>query len=100
MLIAMAPVMALVAIAVRIDSRGPILFRQTRVGRDGERFEIFKFRTMVPDAEQLKRGLAHLNETEGLFKIADDPRVTRVGRCCAGPPWMSCPSCSTSGGAR
>ena len=79
MLLAVAPVMAAVALAVRLDSRGPILFRQTRVGRNGERFEIFKFRTMVPEAETLKRNLFHLNETQGLFKIANDPRITRVG---------------------
>ena len=79
MLIAVAPIMAAVAIAIRLDGRGPILFRQTRIGRDGAPFEIFKFRTMVPEAEALKGGLAHLNETEGLFKIAADPRITRVG---------------------
>jgi exopolysaccharide biosynthesis polyprenyl glycosylphosphotransferase len=79
MLVALAPIMAAVAIAIRLDSRGPILFRQTRIGRDGAPFEIFKFRTMVPDAEALKQELAHLNETDGLFKIAADPRITRVG---------------------
>ncbi len=79
MLIAVAPIMAAVALAVRLDSRGPVLFRQTRVGRDGEHFEILKFRTMVPEAEGLKGDLVHLNEAQGLFKIADDPRITRVG---------------------
>jgi exopolysaccharide biosynthesis polyprenyl glycosylphosphotransferase len=79
MLLAVAPIMAAVALAVRLDSRGPILFRQTRIGRDGKPFEIFKFRTMVPDAEERKQALAHLNETEGLFKITDDPRITRIG---------------------
>ncbi|NUT56863.1 MAG: exopolysaccharide biosynthesis polyprenyl glycosylphosphotransferase, partial [Thermoleophilia bacterium] len=80
MLLAIAPIAAAVALAIRLDSKGPILFRQTRVGRDGERFQILKFRTMVPEAEQLKGDLLHLNETQGLFKIADDPRITRVGR--------------------
>ena len=80
MLLAVAPVMAAVAVAIRLDGRGPILFRQTRIGRDGAPFEIFKFRTMVPDAEARKQELVHLNETEGLFKIAADPRITRVGR--------------------
>jgi exopolysaccharide biosynthesis polyprenyl glycosylphosphotransferase len=79
MLVAVAPIMGAVALAVRLDSPGPVLFRQTRVGRDGARFEIFKFRTMVPDAEQLKTTLLHLNETQGLFKITNDPRITRIG---------------------
>ncbi len=75
-----APLFAAVALAVRLDSSGPIFFRQERVGRDGKRFRIWKFRTMVPDAEALKPGLRALNETDGLFKIAADPRITRVGR--------------------
>jgi exopolysaccharide biosynthesis polyprenyl glycosylphosphotransferase len=79
MLLAVAPIMAVVALAVRYDSRGPVLFRQTRIGRDGAPFEILKFRTMVPEAEELKRKLVHLNETQGLFKITNDPRITRVG---------------------
>jgi len=79
-LITAAPVMAVIGLAVRLDSKGPVLFRQTRVGRDGKHFEILKFRTMVPEAESLKSNLVHLNETEGLFKIADDPRITRAGR--------------------
>ena len=79
MLVGVAPVILAVAIAVRLDSRGPVLFRQTRVGRDGKRFQIFKFRTMVPEAESLKGKLVHLNETQGLFKITDDPRITRIG---------------------
>jgi exopolysaccharide biosynthesis polyprenyl glycosylphosphotransferase len=78
-LLAVAPLLGAIGLAVRLDSRGSILFRQTRVGRDGKRFEILKFRTMVPDAERMKGNLVHLNETQGLFKIAQDPRVTRVG---------------------
>jgi exopolysaccharide biosynthesis polyprenyl glycosylphosphotransferase len=79
-LIAIAPVMAALAIAVRLDSPGPVLFRQTRVGRAGRRFEICKFRTMCTDAEERKAELMAHNEADGLFKIADDPRITRVGR--------------------
>jgi lipopolysaccharide/colanic/teichoic acid biosynthesis glycosyltransferase len=79
-LLVTAPLLGLVAVAVRLDSRGPVFFRQTRVGRDERRFRIFKFRTMVPDAESLKAGLAELNQADGLFKIDDDPRITRLGR--------------------
>ena len=79
-LLAVAPVLLLIALAVRLESRGPIFFRQTRVGMGGRRFYMIKFRSMVPDAEARKASLRHLNETQGLFKIADDPRITRVGR--------------------
>jgi exopolysaccharide biosynthesis polyprenyl glycosylphosphotransferase len=75
-----APLMAVIALAIRLESRGPVFFRQTRVGRNGKRFEMLKFRSMVPGADELKTELAHLNEADGLFKIADDPRITRVGR--------------------
>ena len=75
-----SPLFGLLAIAVRLDSPGPIFFRQTRIGRAGEPFQILKFRTMVREADQLKAELEHLNEANGLFKITADPRVTRVGR--------------------
>jgi exopolysaccharide biosynthesis polyprenyl glycosylphosphotransferase len=76
------PLLAIVAIAVRLDSPGPILFRQERVGQGGRRFEILKFRTMVARAEEQKSELQHLNEyADGrLFKIKNDPRITRLGR--------------------
>ena len=67
--------------AIKLDSRGPVFFRQVRVGRYGRCFHLLKFRTMVPDAEALKDSLRDRNEAqEGMFKIAEDPRVTRVGR--------------------
>jgi lipopolysaccharide/colanic/teichoic acid biosynthesis glycosyltransferase len=72
--------MIAIAIAIKIDSRGPVFFRQERIGRGGRGFRIFKFRTMVPDAEARKASLNQLNEASGLFKIADDPRITRVGK--------------------
>ncbi len=79
-LVALAPVIAAIALAVRLDSPGPVFFRQLRVGRAGRRFCMLKFRTMVPDAEQRKAALTDRNEAIGLFKITDDPRITRVGR--------------------
>jgi exopolysaccharide biosynthesis polyprenyl glycosylphosphotransferase len=80
-LIAAAPVFAIIAVAIKLDSRGPVFFRQVRVGRDGRHFRITKFRSMVTDAEAVKSDLCLLNEAgEGLFKITNDPRVTRVGR--------------------
>ncbi len=80
-LLAVAPLMIAIAVAIKLDSRGPVFFRQLRVGRHGKHFDMLKFRTMVPDAEALKDSLRDRNEAqEGLFKIADDPRVTRVGR--------------------
>jgi exopolysaccharide biosynthesis polyprenyl glycosylphosphotransferase len=74
------PVVAIITLAIKLDSRGPVLFRQRRIGREGKPFEMLKFRTMVQGAEELRNGLLHLNETNGLFKIAEDPRITRVGR--------------------
>ncbi|HEX3517678.1 MAG TPA: exopolysaccharide biosynthesis polyprenyl glycosylphosphotransferase [Solirubrobacteraceae bacterium] len=80
-LLAVSPLLAVIAVAIKLDSRGPVFFRQQRVGRHGHRFQMLKFRTMIPDAEALKDGLRDRNEAqEGLFKIAEDPRVTRVGR--------------------
>jgi exopolysaccharide biosynthesis polyprenyl glycosylphosphotransferase len=76
-----APVMAAIALAIRFDSAGPVLFRQRRIGRDGREFIVFKFRTMVANAEVLKVNLEARNEAaDGFFKIREDPRITRVGR--------------------
>jgi exopolysaccharide biosynthesis polyprenyl glycosylphosphotransferase len=76
----LAPVFAAIAVAIKLGSRGPVFFRQQRVGRDGRLFRMLKFRTMVRDADRMKAELEQHNEAEGLFKIADDPRVTKVGR--------------------
>lgn len=70
-----------VALAIKLDSKGPVFFFQTRVGRNGRRFRIIKFRSMYIDAEERKKELAKDNEIEGLmFKMENDPRITRVGR--------------------
>jgi lipopolysaccharide/colanic/teichoic acid biosynthesis glycosyltransferase len=81
-LILLAPLLAAVGILVRLESRGPVLFRQPRMGLKGRVFLCLKFRTMVPDAEQRLRDLEARNESAGgvLFKIKDDPRVTALGR--------------------
>jgi len=80
-LLAVSPFLVVIAVAVKLGDGGPVFFGQQRVGRYGHRFQMLKFRTMVPDAEALKEGLRDRNEAmEGLFKIAEDPRVTRVGR--------------------
>ena len=75
------PLIAFIALAIKLDSRGPVIFRQIRVGRGGQEFGVFKFRTMVVNADALLAELAARNETDGLmFKMRHDPRVTRVGR--------------------
>ncbi|MEL7647946.1 MAG: sugar transferase [Sedimentibacter sp.] len=80
-LIAISPLLLLIAIAVKVSSDGPVLFCQERVGLNGRRFKMYKFRSMVINAEELKEKLVHLNEMSGpVFKITNDPRVTAVGR--------------------
>jgi len=79
-LVAGAPVLALIAVAVKVSSPGPVFFRQQRIGRDGAPFSIYKFRTMDADAEARKDDLRAHNQADGLFKVADDPRITPVGR--------------------
>jgi lipopolysaccharide/colanic/teichoic acid biosynthesis glycosyltransferase len=75
------PVFLLIAFLIKLESpNGPTIFTQDRTGKNGERFKMYKFRSMVPNAEELKKELAHLNELEWPdFKIENDPRVTRVG---------------------
>ncbi len=79
-LLLLSPVFAIVAVAVKLDSPGPVFFRQRRVGRDGQVFWMAKFRSMIDGAEAQREALESFNETDGLFKISTDPRVTRVGR--------------------
>lgn len=80
-LLLLFPLFALVALLIRLESRGPVFYRQARVGRDGQVFEMWKFRSMVDGAHARREELRGQNEAgEGLFKIAADPRVTRVGR--------------------
>lgn len=76
------PLLLAVACAIKVTSRGPVLYRSERIGQDGEPFEMIKFRTMVVDADKLLDSLATMNESKGgvLFKIRQDPRVTPVGR--------------------
>jgi lipopolysaccharide/colanic/teichoic acid biosynthesis glycosyltransferase len=78
-LLAIWPLLALVALAIKLDTRGPVFFVQTRVGKDGQTFGMVKFRSMVVNAESLLAGLS--GDRDGLcFKAKDDPRITRVGR--------------------
>ena len=80
LLLLAAPIMAATAVAIWLDDRGPVFYRQRRVGRHGEQFGMLKFRSMVVDADQLVIDLRDQNMTDGLlFKVADDPRVTKVG---------------------
>jgi exopolysaccharide biosynthesis polyprenyl glycosylphosphotransferase len=82
LLVLLLPVLATVALLIRLESPGPILFRQTRVGRWGRLFTMWKFRSMYADAEARKAALMAQNEMDGgvIFKMKNDPRVTRVGR--------------------
>ena len=80
-LIVLAPLLALIAILIKLTSRGPVLFHQERAGIGGEPFLLFKFRSMRIDAELERRELEHRNEMDGpIFKMRHDPRITRLGR--------------------
>ena len=76
-----SPIMLVAAVAIKLDSKGPVLFKQKRVGKNGRFFTMYKFRSMRTDAEELKKEMAAMNEfSDGLmFKIKNDPRITRVG---------------------
>jgi exopolysaccharide biosynthesis polyprenyl glycosylphosphotransferase len=75
------PLACLIALAIKLDSPGPVLFKQVRVGRGGNPFVFYKFRSMFLGAEGIKKEFLHLNEMDGpVFKLFNDPRITRVGR--------------------
>ncbi|OGF16939.1 MAG: hypothetical protein A2W00_10905 [Candidatus Eisenbacteria bacterium RBG_16_71_46] len=76
-----SPLLLFAAILIKLESRGPVLYRSTRIGRDGREFTFLKLRSMVNGADRHRHHLSHLNECDGpVFKISNDPRVTRVGR--------------------
>jgi lipopolysaccharide/colanic/teichoic acid biosynthesis glycosyltransferase len=77
----LSPLLLAVATAIRLESRGPIVFAHERVGQNRRRFTTYKFRTMVHGADRVQNALEHLNEARGpVFKIKEDPRITRTGR--------------------
>jgi exopolysaccharide biosynthesis polyprenyl glycosylphosphotransferase len=79
-LVVLTPAFAAIAVGIKLTSRGPVLYRQRRIGRDGLEFTMLKFRSMVDGADAQKAQLLDLNETQGVFKISNDPRTTRLGR--------------------
>lgn len=80
-MIVLIPVFIITAIAIKLDSKGKVIFAQERVGYKGNKFKMYKFRSMVSDAEELKSKLLDKNEMSGpMFKMKEDPRVTKVGR--------------------
>ncbi|MDI9217079.1 MULTISPECIES: sugar transferase [Clostridium] len=80
-LVILSPILLIVAILIKLESKGPAIFAQSRIGLNGEEFKMYKFRSMVQNAEELKEKLAKQNEMSGpMFKMKNDPRVTKVGK--------------------
>lgn len=80
-ILVLSPLFIIIAIIIKFTSKGPVFFSQKRVGRNGKEFDMYKFRSMVVNAEELKEKLAAQNEMSGpMFKMKDDPRVTKVGK--------------------
>ncbi|GJM73223.1 hypothetical protein HMSSN036_54390 [Paenibacillus macerans] len=80
-LIVISPLLAVVAVCIKLDSKGPVMIKQRRIGKNGAPFGMYKFRSMVENAESLIHQLAAHNEADGpVFKMKNDPRITRVGR--------------------
>lgn len=80
-LIVLSPILLVVGIAIKLESKGPVIFSQERIGKGGETFKIYKFRSMVANAEELKEKLNSKNEMSGpMFKMKEDPRVTKIGK--------------------
>ena len=80
-LVILSPVFLIVAIAIKIDDGGPIFYNQERIGKNGKEFKMYKFRSMKVNADQDLEKLIHKNEVDGaMFKMKDDPRITRVGK--------------------
>lgn len=80
-LVVLLPILLLVSVLIKVESKGPVIFAQDRVGKDGKVFKMYKFRSMVANAEELKEKLMKQNERSGpMFKIRDDPRITKVGK--------------------
>jgi len=92
LLVLASPIFLVVGILIKLGSPGPVLFRQKRSGLNGQPFTIYKFRTMVTNAEQLKHELAAMNEMTGpVFKVSNDPRVTSIGKFLRKSSWDELP---------
>ncbi len=80
-LVVLSPLLLVIAILIYLEDKGPVIYSQTRIGKDGRAFKLYKFRSMCVDADERLRDLQKLNERDGpVFKIRDDPRVTKVGK--------------------